>query len=263
MCGRIIVIDSVEVIEKRFKLGPQNFTFEPLYNAGIGSYTPVITQEQPEQLQLFQFGLTPSWAKKPSYLFNARSEGDLNSDDNPWYAGEKGIINKPAFKKPIRSQRCLVVASAFLEGPKGVGLSKPYVVYMKDHQRPFALAGIYDTWQNPSTGEVLKSYSIVTTTANDLLKEIGHHRMPVILDPNAESTWLNPQSSLSEITSLLKPFDFNKMNAYPVSPEIKSPKVNNKDLLQPIGQRVYPEQEYIPVQKIYEVGFGHGKRREI
>ena len=194
------------------------------------------------------------------YLFNARSEGDHNKADDPEYRGAKGIIEKPSFRKQIRSQRCLVVASAFLEGPKDIGLSKPYLVYLQTG-RPFALAGIWDTWQTPE-GEKVDSFAIITTTANELLQKIGHHRMPVILSPSSEITWLNQNSSLSEITQLLRPFDAEKMNAYPISPEVKSPKNNSKELLQPIGERLRPEYDYIKTTQIRTQGWGGKKKGE-
>ena len=75
MCGRYVVISKLKVIQKRFKtLPPPVDLFSPMSNISIGDKALVITNEQPEQLQLFQFGMTPSWAKKKMYLFNARSE---------------------------------------------------------------------------------------------------------------------------------------------------------------------------------------------
>lgn len=260
MCGRLVVIDLIEVIEKRFNVNVGGIDLKENYNLSVGQKAPVITDASKGQLQLFQFGLTPSWAKKQMYLFNARSEGDNNKDDDPNFSGGKGIILKPAFRKQIRSQRCLVVASAFLEGPKDVGLSKPYLVYLK-RGRPFALAGIWDTWENPE-GDKIDSFSIVTTTANELLQKIGHHRMPVILEPGQEPVWLNQETPLTTITQLLRPFNAEMMNAYPVSPLLKSPKNNSKELLQPIGERVQPEYDINRVTTLRTQGWGGKKKKD-
>jgi putative SOS response-associated peptidase YedK len=261
MCGRYCVVESIEAIEKRFNAESNSKATQLKinYNLSVGQEAPVITCEEPRTVQLFQFGLTPSWAKKQMYLFNARSEGDHNKEDDPTYRGAKGIILKPAYRKPIRSQRCLVIATAFYEGPKKEGLSKPYLIYLKKKKRPFAMAGIYDTWENPE-GEKINSFSIITTTANELLLKIGHHRMPVILSQQDELTWLNIDTNLTNITRLLEPYPTELMNAYPISPEIKDPKNNTRELLNPTGERVYPEYDYQETTKLAPKGWGHRKK---
>jgi|WetSurMetagenome_2_1015567.scaffolds.fasta_scaffold268290_1 putative SOS response-associated peptidase YedK len=259
MCGRYCVVESIEAIEKRFNAEARAVQLEINYNISVGQKAPVITSEDPKKVQLFQFGLTPSWAKKQMYLFNARSEGDHNKEDDPTYRGAKGIILKPAYRKPIRSQRCLVIATAFYEGPKKEGLSKPYLIYLKNKKRPFAFAGIYDTWENPEGGKI-NSFSIITTTANELLQKIGHHRMPVILHQEEELVWLGSETHLSKITQMLEPYSTELMNAYPISPEIKNPKNNTRELLNPTGERVYPEFDYKTTTKLVEKGWGHRKK---
>jgi putative SOS response-associated peptidase YedK len=176
-------------------------------------------------------------------LFNARAEGDYNQDDNPTFKGAAGIILKKAFRKPIRTQRCIVIASAFIEGPSKLGLSKPYLVYLRKHQNPFAIAGIWDTWLNPKTGFHENSFAIITTTANSLLRQIGNSRMPVILSDGDARRWIKQTTELSRITSMLKHYDTNLMNAYPIDPKIKNPEENDKQLIQPIGPRLLIEEK--------------------
>lgn len=219
---------------------------------------PVITSDKPKELQFFQFGLTPSWAKKKMYLFNARSEGDGNKENDPNYTGGKGIISKPSFRKPIRSQRCLIIADAFIEGSTKEGLDKPFVVYLKQ-RRPFALAGIFDRWTNHETGEIVESFAIITTTPNQLLQKIPHHRSPVILAERDEKRWLMAEH-LNEITGMLEPYPSEEMNAYPVSPRIKNPRNNGRDLIEPIGERLEPETEALIKTQIKLEGMGSSKR---
>jgi putative SOS response-associated peptidase YedK len=239
MCGRVVIIDSIEAIERRFN-AKRTVQLELNYNLSPGQKGYVITSEQPHIIQSYQFGLTPSWAKKQMYTINARAEGDHNPDDDPTYTGAKGIIEKPMFRKLIRSQRCMVIVSAFIEGPKLEKLDKPYLVYLRDKKRPFALAGVYDQWESPD-GVSIDSFSIITTTANQLLQKIGHHRMPVILHPENERTWLNSASALGEITRQLQPYPHELMNAYPISSLIKNPRNNSKELLQPVGEIIEPD----------------------
>ena len=258
MCGRYILVDTIEVIKKEFNVSFDGL-FEPNYNISVGKQSLVITNEKPHELQLYQFGLTPFWAKKQMYLFNARTEGDHNKENDPKYHGGPGILIKPAFRKPIRSQRCLVIASAFIEGTTKEGLNKPYLVYLQ--KRPFAFAGIWDTWKDTETEETVNSFAIITTTANKLLQKIPHHRMPVILAENNYRKWLHTDTDLGSITSLLGHYPAEKMNAYPITPDVKSPKNNYKELLNPLGGRLQPEFEANVVRRLEKSGYGHRKSR--
>lgn len=242
MCSRYIISTTPENIESKFALPLQSITVENNYNISPGQFAPVITNEKPYEIQLFKFGLTPFWAKSEMNLFNARAEGYYNKEDNPAFRGAIGIIQKKAFRKPIRSQRCIVIASAFIEGPAGFGLSKPYLIYLRNHQNPFALAGIWDTWLNPETGFPETSFSIITTTANSLLRQIGNPRMPVILTESEAKRWINSCTELSTITHMLNHYDSKLMNAYPIDPKIKNQEENDKQLIQPIGKRLLLEE---------------------
>ena len=140
MCGRYVQISRVYVVEKRFGakvLQPEIFPYNP--NVSASERAPVIASDRPNEVQLFQFGLVPHWAKNPMCLLNARAEGDHNPENDPAYTGAKGIIQKPSFRKAIRNQRCLVLADAFIEGPEDKKLSEPYLVYLRKQERPFAL----------------------------------------------------------------------------------------------------------------------------
>jgi putative SOS response-associated peptidase YedK len=261
MCGRYVIISKLKTIEKRFRTKPlPPDLFESSPNISIGNYAPVITNEQPDEVQLFQFGLTPFWAKKTMYFFNARSEGDHNKEDDPKYTGAMGIVKKPAFRHCIRQKRCLIIADAFIEGPKKEKLSKPFLVYLRDGKRPFALAGIWDKWINKETAEVIHSFSIITTVANALLREIGHHRSPVILPEELETTWLE-DIPLAEVTDMLRPYPSEEMNAYPISPAIKNPRMKEMALLQPTGERIYKEYNYDIVHELKLEGMGMSQAR--
>lgn len=261
MCGRYILVQKIEQIEKRFNVtAPEGATWKPLYNISPGQVAPVITSDNPKQLQLYRFGMTPFWAKKPMYLINARAEGDHNKDNDPAYKGAKGIITKPSFRKPIRSQRCLVIADAFIEGTVKEKLSKPFVVYLKNNTRPFAFAGLWDEWTNAETGEIIRSFAIITTTANDLLQKLPHHRSPVILDRRHEAKWLNAELPLADVTRLLKPYPADLMNAYPIDAAIKNPRAEGPELLKPTGERVVPEYDIKTQEDIKLQGMGSGKK---
>lgn len=263
MCGRYVTVTKIKAIEKRFNVtapNPEDYRLNT--NISHGEYGPVITNNAPDTLQFFQFGFTPEWADKQYYMVNARSEGDHNKDNDPSYTGAMGIAQKPMFRKAIRSQRCLVVADAFIEGPKKERLNKPYLIYMKDGQRPFAFAGIWDRWINKDNGEVISSYAIITTVSNALTQKIEHHRSPVILAEEDEKAWLDPDLPLQDALDMLRPYPAHLMNAYPISTDIKSPRANGLDLLEPTGQRVYKEYDYIIYEDIQLEGMGSTTARK-
>lgn len=261
MCGRFILIQKLKKLEQRFEVqAPPELDFTPSYNIAPGKKSLVITSEKPDSLQAYRFGMTPFWAKKAMLLINARAEGDRNKENDPAYRGSRDIIRKPSFRKPIRSQRCLVLADAFYEGSEKEKLDDPYVVYLRDKIRPFAFAGLYDTWLDKSTGEEISGFSIITTVANDLLLKIPHPRSPVILTPSQEKKWLKADTPLTDITAMLRPYSADKMNAYPVSTEVKNPRNDGKQLLEARGKPLVKEEDIGVEEKLKRQGFGRNKR---
>jgi len=247
MCGRYAVVTKLKAIQEAFQIDVSevvdNFVLNP--NISAGDQALVISSDQPTKAQLYEFGFTPDWASKKSYVINARSEGDFNKENAPDYKGGKGIVSKPMFRKAIRSQRCIIIADAFVEGPTKEKLKKPYLVYCTSTKRPLALAGIWDEWTNPSTGERSRSFAILTTPACPLLQQIPHHRSPLILRQEDEQRWLDANTPLGEITDLMTTFDDEAFNAYPISPMIRSAKDKGIDLLQPTGALLRKENDSI------------------
>jgi len=266
MCGRYTLVTKVSAIEKRFNVSASEAVradFVPNTNISHGNSALVITDKEPGQLSMFQFGFTPSWAKKQYYVINARAEGDKNKANDHLYTGAKEIFKKPMFRQSIRSKRCLVVADCFYEGPEKEKLKKPHVVYLRGGKRPFAFAGIWDEWVDVETGELIESFAIITTVSNEVTRAIGHHRCPVVLSYEDERAWLDKNASLPEVLSLLTPYPANLMNAYPVDPQMRSPQSNGMHLLDPIGERLFPEFEIGISQEIRLEGMGEttGRRK--
>lgn len=262
MCGRYVQVSTVESIEKRFNVSGEQLDLHPQFNVGPGSIAPIILDKDKHHISLGQFGFSPSWSKKRMFLFNARSEGDGNKENEISYTGGKGIINKPAFRNSIRHKRCLVIADAFIEGSTKEKLNDPYLVYLRDKQRPFAFAGIYDDWTDLSTGELITTFAIITTVSNSLLQKIPHHRSPVILHKKHEGLWLNTSAPLTDITRLLQPYPSEEMNAYPISKDIKNPSSEGKELVVPIGERLEKESGIVFTKNNKLFGMGHSPGRE-
>jgi putative SOS response-associated peptidase YedK len=176
---------DAQTLENRFKakLKSNELTVtSDRFNGFTYPKTPVITNQNKQEIQLFNWGLIPSWAKDESFrssTLNARIET---------------IKDLPSFKNNVKN-RCLILTDGFYEwkwlDEKGKE-KQQYLISLPDDE-PFAFAGIYSEWTNKNSGELLQTYSIVTTEANPFMAEIHNtkKRMPVILTPQNENDWLN------------------------------------------------------------------------
>jgi putative SOS response-associated peptidase YedK len=180
---------------------------------------PVITDDLPDQIQRFQWGLIPSWVKSQSDAGVIRSK-TLNARSDT-------IFDKPSFREAIRKRRCLVPADGFYEWREFNGKKYPYYIYLKDRD-VFSFAGVWEQWLDHSTGEMIKTFSILTTDANPLLEMIHNtkKRMPVILAKEYEGEWLNKNLAVNDIISLTKPFDDKLMEANTISKLITAKAAN-------------------------------------
>ncbi len=217
MCGRYTIIATAEEIEKRFKVEvPPNY--QPHYNAAPSQILSVITNERPEGISFFQWGLIPSWAKDMkigSKLINARAES---------------IAEKPVFRNAFRKRRCLVIADGYYEWHKISKTSKmPYRITI-DTNRLFSFAGLWEIYHNENDSPI-HSFTIITTKANEIISTL-HDRMPVILSPEAERLWLDPRTPEKDLHSILQPLEAEKVKYYPVSPLVNSVANNDPRLIE-------------------------------
>lgn len=205
MCGRFTL--TVDPAEFQDKFG--NFTFPkpfaPRFN--IAPTQPVLAVPNNDKFKadFFVWGLIPMWAKDPSIgnrLINARGET---------------VAEKPSFRGSLKYKRCLIFADGFYEwkAQPGKKTKTPFYIHMKD-RKPFAFAGLWDTW-NSSDGSLIRSCTLITTEPNELMAMI-HDRMPVILHPRDYAKWLEPSAQTPEqALPLIKPYPAEEMDAYPVS----------------------------------------------
>lgn len=222
MCGRFALFSHLSQIREAFNIQEVRSEFEPSYNiAPTQDIAVVVQREAGNSLEKMRWGLVPFWAKDPSIgskMINARAET---------------LSQKPSFKRPLKSQRCLVVADGFFEWTKINGSKVPMFIRPKS-QRPFGFAGLYDLWQSPQ-GETITSCTIVTTQANDFLEPI-HSRMPLILPKPEQGIWLDPTTpDIDEWLAALAPYPSDELEAYEVSRRVNSPQNNSIECVQPIG----------------------------
>jgi len=224
MCGRATLTKDKKTLEKRFRA---RFTAIDEdhniinYNVAPTQLHPVITNEQPDQLQLFKWGLIPFWAKGAkigSRMINSRLET---------------ITEKPSFRTAVKRRRCIIPFDGFYEWKKVDGKKQPHRIVMKDRSI-FSMAGIWEKWKNPETEKLIYSFSIITQPPNELLATI-HDRMPAILLPDIERQWISPDISTDSALDLIQPIDSDLLEAYPVSTRVNKASENDPELIEEIS----------------------------
>jgi len=215
MCGRYTLATDAVALAARFQAYVPPRLVAPTYNAAPTQGLPTILNANPYLITVSTWGFRPAWAdwRDVTPLINARAET---------------VASKPFFRQAFRSTRCLVLADGFYEWQRTERGKVPYRITLKTGE-PFAFAGIwslgYDGQRRPRS-----TFAILTIAANPLVAQI-HHRMPVILYPEAEATWLHPEASLAQAQACLKPVPAHLLRMMAVSPKVNSPAYNAPDLL--------------------------------
>jgi putative SOS response-associated peptidase YedK len=220
MCGRAKLPDDVSELKLDLKIDWDEITaYKPKWNAAPTSKLPVVvTRDGQRTLTLMRWGLVPSWAKNRKIghsTFNARAEG---------------IDTRPAFRAAWKAgRRCLVIADAYYEWRDQD--RQPFAVALSN-RGPMTLAGLWDCWTAPNSEEIT-SFTIITTTANALLKSL-HGRMPVLLAPENWADWLGETAaSDTDLKALLKPFPGAGMVFWPVDRRVGNVRNDSPDLFAP------------------------------
>jgi len=184
------------------------FNVAPSQPVAVVRHAPTGPEPQREFVWL-RWGLVPGWAKDPAVgnrMINARAET---------------VAEKPAYRAAFRRRRCLVVADGFYEWQKTGRQKQPYFLHLRD-DRPFAFAGLWETWEG-ADHSALETCTLLTTEPNELVAPI-HNRMPVILAPGHYDQWLDVAGAKPELVlPLLRPYPADEMAAHPVGPYVNSP----------------------------------------
>jgi putative SOS response-associated peptidase YedK len=227
MCGRITqksppdqlgleIATLIEPLEADDRLAGR-------YNGAPGQRHWVLRQH-PEtgerRLGRLWWGLIPHWIKDPGPKVK------------PINATAERVASAPMFRAAYARRRCLVPVDSFFEWRRSQakGPKQPYAVAMRDG-RPFGLAGIWEGWRHPETGDVVRTFCIVTCPANELMTPI-HDRMPVIIPPHAYYRWLSPLEP--DPRDLLVPFEAGAMQAWPVSTRVNRPENDDPSVLEAV-----------------------------
>jgi putative SOS response-associated peptidase YedK len=224
MCGRFAFYSPSEATAALFgvdgALAPDVAGTAPRYNIAPTQYIAAIrdNNEQRRELVTLRWGLVPSWAKDAvigNRMINARAET---------------VAEKPSYRAAFRHRRCVVLADGFYEWHREGDVKTPYFISLASGE-PFALAGLWENWQDKNSGESLQTTTLITIAANDFMQPL-HHRMPVILQPETADEWLAGSNEYLQVAAERTP----RLQAWPVNRRVNNARNQGKELIDVNGE---------------------------
>ncbi|MGB5247291.1 MAG: SOS response-associated peptidase [Woeseia sp.] len=221
MCGRFAFYSPSEATAALF--GVDNPPpVEPRYNIAPTQYIAAVRNNEKgsRELTMLRWGLVPFWAKDPSIgnrMINARAET---------------VAEKPSFRSAYKKRRCLILADGFYEWHTEAGTKTPWFISPADG-KPFAFAGLWETWQDKESDESMQTGTIITSAASAFMETL-HHRMPVILQSETASVWLAGGDETLQDVAAITP----KMRAWPVARTVNNARNEGAELIDPAGEEL-------------------------
>jgi putative SOS response-associated peptidase YedK len=222
VCGRFtLATTTADELRQRWPLG-ESVEIEQRFNVAPGDQLVTVgVREGVPTGRMLRWGLVPPWARDPSIgyrMINARAET---------------VAEKPAFRSSFARRRCLILADGFYEWQRQGRAKQPFHVTRADG-RPFAFAGLWTGWKDPAIEDEdrawLRTCTIVTTEANDKITGI-HPRMPVMLEPDEEQIWLDPERPQDELLRLLHPLPEEETSFRAVSRAVNNARYDGPECL--------------------------------
>jgi len=221
MCGRYSFAPKPKQLDAQLRDVQRPAELRISFNIAPTHQAYVVANDASGKFQVMEWGLVPHWStdgKNSGRLINARAEG---------------IEEKPSFREPLRSRRCLVPADSFYEWRTEPGGRKaPYRILPENGDLLF-MAGIWDEWRHGD--EIKRTFSIITTVPNRELATL-HDRMPALLpNPDVQRAWLSPLP-VDELLALLRPAPDGALRLYRVSEKLNRPGYDEADLHQEVPE---------------------------
>ena len=219
MCGRFASTLPPEALARIFGTTNPAPNAAPSWNLAP-TQDALVVRRHPEgarHLDVLAWGLLPHWTKDP-----AKARRPIN-------ARAETVASSGMFRGAFAARRCIVPATAFYEWRKAGGPKQPFAFARRDGE-PIAFAGLWESFRWPS-GEVTRSFAIITTAANALARPV-HDRMPVVLEQADWPVWLGEREG--DPAALLRPAGEAVLRLWPVSPRVNAPRNNTADLLDPL-----------------------------
>ena len=223
MCGRVIqssapiryaIVDGMNVRDSRVA------NYPPRWNGAPSQDLLVIRRNHKTgevSLDPLRWGLIPYWCEDPK------------GGRKPINAKCETVRTLPSFREAYRKRRCILPVDGFFEWKaiKGQKAKQPYAIAMKDGS-PFGIGGLWENWRDPTSGEWVRTFAIITTDANELVAEI-HDRMPLILASGDCTRWLSDEPNPRD---LMRPFPAEPMRMWPISTRVNKPENDDPSIVQ-------------------------------
>ena len=229
MCGRVIQASPPDLLGLKIvaaldgrdnRIPTDRFGNMPARYNGAPSQELWVIRRRPDtgerSLDLLRWGLIPIWCKEKPKPPPINAKGET-------------AAKLPMFREAFARRRCILPIDGFYEwrAIKGAKVKQPYAIAMKDRS-PFGLAGLWENWKEPATGEWIRTFCVITVPANEMVSTI-HDRMPAILKPGDYDAWLAGDGNPTE---MLRPFPSEPMTMWPISTRVNSPKNDDAALLE-------------------------------
>ncbi len=184
---------------------------------------------------------TMSWGLIPGHTNTVEAAKAIA--DKTLNARAESIFEKPSFKHSVMHRRCLLPLNGFFEHHHKGGKAIPHYITKRDADF-YYLGCIFDEWQHPSLQTSIKTFSIVTVPANQMMATIHNAkkddpRMPLALSGDDMLTWLDPHATKAQLMEIMKPAPNDSLIARTVKPLKGKNAAKNVD--DAIKQFSYPE----------------------
>lgn len=214
MCGRFSLFAPKEDLSKRFGADVA-LDYEPRYNIAPRTDIATIRNSDDGHIVEQEWGLLPHWAD------------DTDEEPRPINARSETAAENNMFRDAFEERRCLVPSDGFYEWRGERGSKQPYRVHLEGKD-PSAMAGIWNRFE--ANGETLETVTILTTEPNAVMEPI-HDRMPVVLEPDEEESWLHGDPD--EALSICGPYEGGDMEAYEISTAVNNPGNEGPEIVDP------------------------------
>ncbi len=237
MCGRYAITLPPEAVRAWFDYS-ETPNFPPRYNIAPTQPIPIVLAEPfsggaRRHFRLVRWGFLPGFVKDPKefpLIINARAET---------------IAEKASYRAALKRRRCLVIADGFYEWRKTSGgraaAKQPFLIRPVSG-RPMGFAGLWETWSDPSGGEI-DTACIITTAANRLVGRL-HDRMPAIVAPEGFSAWLDcDRVDVAGALSLVKPAPEDALELVEIGTAVNRVANDAPELQRPLAEPIRAGEE--------------------
>jgi putative SOS response-associated peptidase YedK len=164
-----------------------------------------------------RWGLIPYWCVDPA------------GGRKPINAKCETVRDLPTFRDAYLKRRCIVPVDGFFEW-KAIKAKRQSSLTRSPRRTARRIAGIWENWNEPTSGEWIRTFAIITTDANELVADI-HDGMPVILAPSDYARWLGDEPDPRD---LMWPFPAELMRMWPISTRVNKPENDDPSIVEPI-----------------------------